>query len=133
MTTIEQKKLELRAVKLVFDYYRYFMCCDEAKSFGRVHYDSGSRWNWQKRTYTQQNDPEITINLRTYKIKEKKAEVDKFRNMLMLSPDMEIVQLDPRYPNNLKVNWVNLELPSIKNNTLGFERNVSTEKYMDIL
>lgn len=120
----KQQKLELRAIKLVFDYYRYFLNCDEAVQFGGVN--GGSYWSWQAPgQYTYINLPPI-VWLRKYKTPAKRKEVDKMHQLLTLSPDLEVVDKSDNHSYRLEVTWVNPELPSIKNNSLGFERNVET-------
>ena len=120
----EKNRLELRALKLVFDYYRYFLNCDEAKQFGGV--TDGKSWSYQNGKYiTLYGKPRIW--LRKYKTLEKRKEVEKMYNLLTLSPDLEVEDQNTKWAHTLQVNWIDPELPSIKNNSLGFERNVETK------
>lgn len=120
----EKNRLKLRALKLVFDYYRYFLNCDEAKQFGGVQ--DGKSWQYQNGKYiTSYGEPSIWLH--KYKTPEKRREVEKMYNLLTLSPDLEIEDQSNQWCYNLKVTWIDPELPSIKNNSLGFERNVDTK------
>ena len=123
MTQQEKEKLELRALKLLFDYYRYFLKCDEAKQFGYV--SSKSYWRFDRVTaqYVWESKPP-TIWLRKYKSKEKRKEVEKMYQLLKLSPDVAVKEDTSRtYGYHLEVVYIDPNLPSIKNNTLGFERD----------
>lgn len=142
------KKIEechtYRAVKLVFDYYKYFMNCDKAKIFGGVNVDYkyitkpttyiSNYWDHTKGQYVQTpvtynitvkdltQEPEISIWFYNYKSKKKAAEVERLRQLLLLSPDMELEENGNKW--HYKVKYVNLSLPSIKDNALGFERKI---------
>jgi hypothetical protein len=131
--TAEQKKLkeqcmlEFRAVSLVFEYYRYFMNIDTAKRVG--HIICGYNYSWSRNSntgnyiYTPVFGKPCIYLTTWYKCPERRAEVNRLKQLLMFSPDM-VVEEDPAINHKLIVKSVNLDLPSIKNNSIGFERKV---------
>ncbi len=134
LTDKEHKKLkelcdtQTKAVQLVFDYYRYFMNLNDAKRIGSVHSGYSCSYNWHRNgvvnaggySYSHEfNTPYIYL-ASNYKTASKQADLNKLKTLIMLSPDMHCEE-EHGY---LRVKSINLELPSIKNNSLGLERKL---------